>query len=212
MGKVTKTIKQRLDYQLNMAAWFEATKTLFNQVVAFYFDVIQAHPGILDLNDHEALIALEKLTHATKVHPNPLMPLAAINDNIPVAFRRAAIMAALGSARSFSSNFARWQKKKAQKEARGKKYTVRPPVPPRTWNRSPVLYAGMWKEREAHTIMLKLWTGTSWAWVKMRITVQEVLEAWELASPSLVKHGSEWWLHTPLEKRVKSPGPVAEQL
>jgi putative transposase len=72
-SKATKTIKQRLDYHPHMAAWLAATQTLFNQVAAFYFEVIQAYPGILDLNDQEALFALEKLTHAAKAHPNPLI-------------------------------------------------------------------------------------------------------------------------------------------
>jgi putative transposase len=61
-------------------------------------------------------------------------------------FRRAAINAALGPARSFFSNRARWRKRKEKAEAKGKKFAERPPVPPRTWNKSATLYAGMWKE------------------------------------------------------------------
>ena len=44
--KATKTIKQVLVYKPQHAAWFEGTQALFNQVVAFYFEVIQAHPGM----------------------------------------------------------------------------------------------------------------------------------------------------------------------
>ncbi len=41
MAKATKTIKQPLGYKSAHASWFAATKTLFNQVAAFYFEVIQ---------------------------------------------------------------------------------------------------------------------------------------------------------------------------
>jgi hypothetical protein len=74
-SKATKTIQQPLGYQPEHAIWFAATKVLFNQVAAFYFDVIQAHPGVLDLDTKAAQAALERLTRATKEHPHPVMQL-----------------------------------------------------------------------------------------------------------------------------------------
>src|SRR6266851_1976802 len=100
MAKATTTIKQVLHYQDAHAAWFAANQVLFNQVAAFYFEVIQAHERVLDLSNKEALRALEKLTHTTKKNPTPAMPLEDIGEDIPALFRRAAIHAALGSARS----------------------------------------------------------------------------------------------------------------
>ena len=105
MAKATKTIKQQLCYKHAHASYFTATKVLFNQVAAFYFDVLVAHPGILELSSKEALTALETLTHMTKDNPHPVMPLAcAISADIPAMFRRAALHAALGAARSFYSH------------------------------------------------------------------------------------------------------------
>jgi len=72
MAKATKTIKQPLSYKSAHAPYFAATKVLFNQVAAFYFEVIQAHPGILDLSSKDALTALETLTHSTKDNPRPV--------------------------------------------------------------------------------------------------------------------------------------------
>ena len=63
------------------------------------------------------------------------MPLCEVQENIPAMFRRAAINAALGSARSFYSHLARWQKSKEKAEAKGKKCKDCPPVPPRSWNK-----------------------------------------------------------------------------
>ena len=101
MGKATTTIKQSLNHSAEHGAWFSAHQALFNQVVAFYFEVIQAHERVLELGSKEALTALETLTHATERNPHPAMPLSAIGEDIPALFRRAAIHAALGSARSF---------------------------------------------------------------------------------------------------------------
>ena len=102
MAKATRTIRQVLNYQRHHATWFAATQNLFNQIAAFYFEVISAHQAVLDLSNKEALTALETLTHATKEHPTPVQPLAEIAENVPAMFRRAAIHAALGSARSLA--------------------------------------------------------------------------------------------------------------
>ena len=99
LAKATKTIRQALHYPPQYAAYFAANQVLFNLVVAFYFEVIQAHEGILALNNKGALTALEKLTHTTESNPNPIMPLTDLAPDIPAMFRRAAINAALGSAR-----------------------------------------------------------------------------------------------------------------
>ena len=170
MAKATTTIKQVLNYEPEHGAWFAANQALFNQVAAFYFGVIQAHEGVLDLSKKEALTALEKLTHTTEKNSSPVMPLSDIVEDIPAMFRRAAIHAALGSARSFYSHLSKWPKRKAKAQAVGKKFTERPPGPPRSWNKSATLYAGQWKERTGSSILLKIWTGTCWSWVKIRIT------------------------------------------
>src|SRR6266566_9934541 len=213
MAKATKTVKQPLSYKSAHASYFAATKTLFNQVAAFYFDVIAVHSGLLDLSNKEAITALEKLTHTTKDNARPIMPLASvITADIPAMFRRATIHAALGSARSFYTHLGKWRKQKEKATAKGKKFTIRPPVPPRTWNRSVTLYAGQWKERTTKSIMLKVWTGSSGAWIKCRIQGQDLPAKWEMGSAQLVRHGAHWWLHTPLNQALPKPGKVEHQL
>ncbi len=212
MAKATKTIRQSLGYQPAHAAWFAATKDLFNQVAAFYFEVIAAHEKVLDCSNKEALTLLETLTHATQKNPTPVMPLEAIGEDIPALFRRAAIHAALGSARSFYSLLRKWKKRQEQAQAKGKKFTERPPVPPRSWNKSATLYAGQWKERTRSSIVLKVWTGTCWSWIKVRITGRELPEDVEMGSPSLIWRGNQWWLHTPLEKQFASPGTIEKHV
>ena len=57
LAKATKTIRQALHYPPQYAAYFAANQVLFNRVVAFYFDCIQAHEGLLALKNKEALTA-----------------------------------------------------------------------------------------------------------------------------------------------------------
>jgi transposase len=218
MAKATTTIKQSLNYHAPHANYFVANQALFNRVVAFYFEVIAAHEDILDLKNKEALTALEKLTHATEKNASPIIPLMEIAPDIPAMFRRAAINAALGSARSFFSSLKSWRARKEKHEAKpthkGKKkpFTERPPVPPRTWNKSVPLYAGMWKERSGSSILLKVWTGTCWSWIKVRTLGRNVPDGGSMGSPALVRKGQQWWLHTPIEKTFTSPPKTAEQI
>src|SRR6266571_4280032 len=144
-------------------------------------------------------------------------PLSAIAEQIPAYFRRGAINAALGSARSFYAQLAKWRRRREKAEAKPrrkgkKKFTERPPVPPRSWNKSVPFYAGQWKERTGSSIVLKVWTGTCWSWVKVRMLGRDVPEKFELGSPSLVCKGKQWWLHTPIEKTLSTPAKIAEQI
>lgn len=212
MAKVTITIRQALQYQPHQVAWFAETGALFNRVAAFYFEVIQAHEKVLELSSKEALTALEQLTHRTRANPHPVMPLSEIAREVPAVFRRAAIHAALGSAHSFFAHLKHWRARKEKAEAKGKKFTERPPVPPRSWNKSATLYAGMWKGRTASSLVIKVWTGTYWSWLKVRFTGRELPAGDVICSPSLVRHGDRWWLHTPVEKQFTTPPKIAQQV
>jgi putative transposase len=212
MAKAMTTIKQVLSYQPNHAQWFAENQALYNRVVAFYFEVINAHEKILDLPKKDALTALEKLTHRTEKNPDPIIPLHEIAKDIAAMFRRSAINAALGSARSFFSHLKKWHMQKEKAEARGKKWNKRPPVPPRTWNKSVPFYLGQWKERSDSSIVLKVWSGTCWEWVKVRITGRALPQDQDAGSPALIRQGDRWWLHTPMEKSFKNPSTIEKQV
>jgi putative transposase len=212
MAKATTTIKQSLQYPPQHAEWFAATQALFNRVAGFYFEVIQAHAGILALSNKEALTALEKLTHATQKNPHPVMALSDLVEAMPAMFRRAAIHAALGSARSFFAHRRKWQSRREKAQATGKTFRDRPPVPPRAWNKSATLYAGMWKDRQPGSILLKVWTGTCWSWLKCRLMGWALPTGTEAGSPCLVRHGKQWWLHTPAEKQFSRPPKIEKQV
>jgi transposase len=70
----------------------------------------------------------------------------------------------------------------------------------------------MWKERTGSSILLKVWTGTCWSWVKVRTLSRALPAGFEVENPALVRTGRQWWLHTPIEKTFASPPKIAEQL
>ena len=103
MAKATTTIRQTLNYRSDVQAYFAANQALFDRVASFYFDVIQAHPArswISPTRKRSPLLRSSLIP--LKSIPNPVIPRTEVQADIPAMFRRAAINAALGSARSFS--------------------------------------------------------------------------------------------------------------
>jgi transposase len=211
-AQATKTLRQLLEYRPGVSLWFNTTQRLFNQIAAFYWQVLDAHPAVLDLPAKEALTALERLTHTTAANPQPVMPLSCVATQLPAYFRRAAIHAALGSMHSFQTQRAQWQQAKEKAERKGKTCRVRPPVPPRTWNRSVTFYAGMWKQATNGRITLKLYDGQAWRWARFRVQGPPPLAPWNQGSPQAVRHGMRWWLHVPLSRTFPHPQKAAVQL
>ncbi len=199
MANATKTINKNLEYK--KPKYFIATQEIFNYVAKFYFAVIQEYQYILALKQKQALTELERLTVQTQNNPTPKIPLPILH--IPVMFRRAAINTTYGSAKSFFSNLKKYKEKKAKAEAKGKKYKQRPPVPPREWNKKVTFYAGMIKDMDDNTVMLKLYTGKAWVWMKFKHAGRTFPESWKTCSPHAVIYKNRIELHFPVEKSVR---------
>lgn len=206
-SKPTKTIKLTLENRF--PEWFKATEKLFNEVTVFYFGIIQDHKSILELSNKEALTELERLTCKTKQNPEPIF---SIPWDIPAMFRRACINTAVGIARSFFSNLQKWRAVKARAESKGKKFTDRPPVPSREWHRNTLFYAGQHKDYFVTSIMLKLFDGTTWRWVKFHLTGRQIPDGWETGCPRAVIKKNRIELHFPVEKEKPKVNKIAEQV
>ena len=127
-------------------------------------------------------------------------------------FRRACINTALGSARSFFSNLNRWRSRKAKAESKGKKFTYRPPVPPREWRCNTVFYAGQYKDYRGTSVMLKLFDGNTWRWVKYRLTGRQIPDGWEIGCPRAVIKKNRIEIHFPVEKEKPKVMKVEKQV
>jgi IS605 OrfB family transposase len=210
MGKPanpTKTIRLTLEHRF--PEWFQLTEELFNEVTAFYFRLIQDHELILELSNKEALTELERLTHRTKSNPSPPFPLA---WDVPAMFRRACINTAVGAARSFFTSLNRWKEQKAKAEAKSKKFTDRPPVPPREWHLNTLFYAGQYKDYQGNSIMLKLYDGKTWRWVRFHLTGRPIPDGWETGCPHAVIKKNRIELHFPIEGEKHKVKSLKEQV
>ena len=145
-SKATKTIIQRLESR--HLDWFKSTQDLYRQVTGFYLLLLLDKTHLLKQSQKEALSELERLTIVGIDRPKPeiLLPW-----DIPMLFRRACINQAIGAAKSFYTTYQKWQQQKSNKLAKGKKFTKRPPVPPRQWNWLPIFYSGMHKNYTGDT-------------------------------------------------------------
>ncbi len=61
-------------------------------------------------------------------------------------------------------------------------------------------------------MVMKVWTGTCWSWLKVRLTGRELPHKAEAGSPALLQRGGQWWLHTPVEKQFKRPQKIETQV
>jgi len=207
MASATKTIRYRLETK--HLDWFQATKELYTEVTGFYLFLCLEKSELLNLAQKEALTELERLTVASKVRPSVeyLLPW-----EVPRDLRRACINQAIGAAKSFITNLQKWEARKAKKIEKGKPFTERPPVPPRRFNWNPTFYSGLQKQFTGKSIVLKLWTGKSWAWVKFRLCGQAIPDGWEFQCPKTVIKGKRIELHLPIMKLFSSPQKAVEQI
>ena len=193
----SKTIIEQLESKRVEAA--KATGVLYNEAIKFYFEILQDHQSLLELSTKKLLTELEKLTVETLANPSPTFPLP---WQLPAMFRRAAINSAIGQARSFHSNLGLYYKKKEKAIKRGKKFTERPPQPPKEFHQHPIYYLGMYRIVNEKEVYLKLYTGQAWIWVKYRMSGRSFPASWERASPKLIVKGKKLFLHVSFEKKI----------
>lgn len=174
------------------------TKTAFNEVVNFYFALVNTHLEGVDLPREEdgGWRYYEKLTIGDQAqYPLPF-------KSFPAPFRRAAIRKAIGTWQSWNSNYQRWLNR-SQKHKHH-----RPPVQPRNFNFSPSFDAGMWKKDDGQSIMLKILVNGQWKWVKFQYQAPLTSADWVKGSPSIVVKGRERLIVFPLQKYVPATGGI----
>jgi transposase len=234
MGQATRTTKLLLDLgkreeggaNPGKRAYLEATADVLNQARAFYLDFFLAHAQKLAervsyysekhlemrtraISPNELLTWAEAHTVATRDHPQPWegWNFSERFPGMPFAYRRAAIKDAIGKARSYLSNLARWEKS-GQKPGK-------PGVP---WAANhPTLYEGTVEldqishgKEHARFVRLKVYTGTSWQWCNYPIKHSRYFQqrladpAWEKQSPKLVLRKSSAELHFAQTKEISA--------
>lgn len=181
--------------------WLMHTKLLYNQAVEFYYHIFLLKPELWKEGSQKGLRKLEELTIAGRDGKKP--EIEPPFKRIPVYFRRAAVNAAMGLARNYLSHLKTWE----DSGKRGKK-----PGLASSFQASPVFYQGMYKEWKDNTVMLKLYTGSSWCWIKCKYKGPALPDNSQKLSPALVlgKHGAR--LHVPVSISVFDTRSVKERM
>ena len=198
-GYAITTYKIQLNYKhLN---WFKQTQSLFDAVLAFYYKLLEKQPEALSLTNQNLLRHLELQTIKQRDGTPPETPLPF--EKIPLYFRRAAINAAISMYRSYVGKLKAWQEGPIKS---GK------PSPPKCLHMSMLYYKGMYKDFDEKSILLKLYTGKAWAWVKHRYTGRPFPENAELMSPTIVIKKKKVMLHIPVKESVEDSRTAKERV
>ena len=206
------------------------TKTAFNEVVFFFFLLIDEDPSGLDIpvKDNGGWRYYERLTIGENaLHPFP-------TNGFPSPLKRSAIRKAIGAYSSWRSNFAKWKNRpKRQKHHK-------PPMQPRTFNFSPSFDVGMRKKDDGESILLKILVKGQWKWIKFHYqsppnagaspgglperssgntkrvrlrgsevgVLQNATNEWVKGSPVVVIKGKSIYLTFALEKYIPATGGI----
>ncbi|CAK7075873.1 MAG: hypothetical protein EUB_01000 [Eubacterium sp.] len=184
--------------------WFKQTQSLFDAVLAFYYEQLDQNPQALSLTNQNLLRHLELKTIPQRNGTQPENPLP--YKKVPLYFRRAAINAAISLYRSYDSRLKAWEENHKGQTEKGK------PKPPGKLHASMLYYKGMYKDFDDKIIMLKLYTGKAWAWVKHRYTGRPFPENAETMSPTIVIKGKKVMLHIPVKKKVEDTRTAKERV
>jgi hypothetical protein len=173
------------------------TKTAFNEIVEFYYYLINTDPTGIDIpvTENGGWRFYELLTIGEDAqYPLPF--------DCPVQFRRSAIRKAIGAYRSWRPNYERWLKRSKRHKHH------RPPVPSRHFNFSPSFDAGIWKEDTGVTILLKIRRNRQWLWVKFSYQGYSISSEWVKGSPTVVLKGNTAYLTFSVERYVAATGGI----
>ncbi len=181
--------------------WFKQTQSLFDAVLAFYYKLLEKQPEALSLSNQNLLRHLELQTIKRRDGTSPETPLPF--EKIPLYFRRAAINAAISMYRSYVGKLKAWQEGPIKS---GK------PSPPKCLHMSMLYYKGMYKDFDEKSILLKLYTGKAWAWVKHRYTGRPFPENAGLMSPTIVIKKKKVMLHIPVKEIVEDSRTAKERV
>ena len=198
-GYAITTYKIQLNYK--RLDWFKQTQSLFDAVLAFYYKLLEKQPETLELSNQNLLRHLELQTIKQRDGTKPEIPLPF--EKIPLYFRRAAINAAISMYRSYMGKLKTWAEKQIKNEK---------PSPPKRLHMSMLYYKGMYKDFDEKSILLKLYTGRAWAWVKHRYTGRPFPENAEPMSPTIVIKKKKVMLHIPVKEIVEDARTAKERV
>ena len=238
-GYAITTYKIQLNYKhLN---WFKQTQSLFDAVLAFYYKLLEKQPEALSLSNQNLLRHLELQTIKQRDGTPPETPLpfekiplyfrrAAINATISM-YRSYTSKLRAWQAGQVESGRLKVESERPESlcdsdSNQNAKGILAQNLPPSTFNFPPkgrpsrprhlhmsmLYYKGMYKDFADGSILLKLYTGKTWAWVKHRYTGRPFPENAELMSPTIVIRKKKVMLYIPVKESVEDSRTAKERV
>ena len=155
------------------------------------------------------LFRSEQMTIVGRDKQPVVMPLPF--HKVPLYFRRSAINAAIGHIRSYIGLLQNWERKKEKAEKKGHLWKKGKPAPAKSFHASVVFYKGMFKEFGEGSILLKLWNGRSWIWVRHTYYGRKLPKEGMILSPTLINKGKKLFLSVSVKFSVKDIRKVKER-
>ena len=202
-------VTYRLKLRSSHIDWIQETENLYNKVLEFYYGILTDHLDFLELSNMEVLRRLEQMTIVGRNKQPVVMPLPF--HKVPLYFRRSAINAAIGHIRSYIALLQNWERKKEKAEKKGHLWKRGKPAPAKRFHASVVFYKGMFKEFGEGSILLKLWNGRSWIWVRYTYYGRKLPKDGIILSPTLINKGKKLFLSVSVKFPVKDIRKVKER-
>lgn len=152
--------------------WLKLTQDLYNKVLLFYYELFleleESNPKIFcDQSNQKILRELEKLTIMGRNKEPVHYPLP--YGKVPLYLRRAAINGAIAAAKSYLARI------------RSGKLSSKTKV----FQKGVTYYKGMYQKFTQNHISLKVWNGSSWAWINCRLSGNDFPDGAIVLSPTV---------------------------
>lgn len=197
----TKTLQTKL---LRDGFDLSQTNRLFSEIALFWLLVIADDPGGVEAPDFKRYYEPRLFSpEATQTFP----------FDCPQPFRRAALAKAIGIYKSWHSNHQNWQARETKRIARKGKPSKkhRPPILPTELHLNATFYAGMFKEDDGRSIVLKIVVEGAWKWIKFSYQSPQRPEGWVPSTPALViRQDGSVWLNWVIERYQPATGGLVK--
>ena len=173
--------------------WLDSTEEYFQNVVEFYYQLLQQHEELWHSSSFDIQRSLELLTLTGRDGRVPQNPLPM--GQVPVYLRRAAINKATAAVKSALS-----------------RTEVQISAFPQTLEANVTFFKGMYLDLTDTSISLKLWNGKKWIWTECKLKGRPFPENAQLMSPTLVKERRQYTLNIPVKQENTDARTARERM
>ena len=186
--------------------WLDSTEEYFQNVVEFYYQLLQQHEELWHSSSFDIQRSLELLTLTGRDGRVPQNPLPM--GKVPVYLRRAAINKA---AAVVKSTLARTEEMENMLPEWKSASETSPAFPP-TLEANVTFFKGMYSDLTDTSIRLKLWNGKKWTWTDCQLKGRAFPVEAQLMSPTLVKERRRYTLNIPVKQENTDARTAKERM